>query len=167
MTALGQILAGARVTAAMVQGVAPLAAYKGADETVSTGVGTLQNDDALLLPVQANATYMWMLWLVYEGGAQGASDLKTGWALPTGTTAEFMRFGTSTGGTAIFGIISNQTNTPTVGTAGSGSRLGALYGGTLATGGTAGTMQFQWCQNTGTATATTVHTGSVLAAWQL
>ena len=66
-------------------GIAPLAAYKTLDETVTNST-TLQNDDALLVSLAANAVYLFAVLLDYEGAAVGTGDLKYGWGVPTGAT---------------------------------------------------------------------------------
>src|SRR5690348_8430193 len=92
--------AGSRILAQMLRNIAPLAAYKSLDETVSTGVGTLQPDDSLLLAVQPNAVYMWLLFATYSGGAAG-TDLMAGWSLPAGASMTYGRFGIPAGGAAL------------------------------------------------------------------
>lgn len=161
MTLITEFAAGQRLTAAMLRAIAPLAAYKSVDETVSTL--TLQNDDALLLPVAANATYMFVMMITYTGGTGASSDLKTAWTLPSGASLVLTSIGYNTSGV----VGSASSSGPVVfETSGSGTR-GALEIGTIAVSSTPGTAQFQWCTNTTPAVNTTVHAGSVLAAWQI
>jgi hypothetical protein len=163
LTALGQVQAGARLTAAMAQGVAPLSAYKSSNQT---GSGTLANDSALFLPVQANAVYYFELILGYQGGTGGSSDIKLGWSLPSGATMVYALQGNTTGGVATAGAWETQSSVPPLGTAGSGVPVGAVASGTIAVSSTAGTMQLQWARNSGS-TNPTVLAGSSLAAWQV
>lgn len=165
MTALSQIQAGSRILASVIRDVAPLAAYKGADEMVSTL--TLQNDDALFLAVDANATYLLIALVVYEGGTQGASDFKMGWTIPAGASLSWTRIGVDTTGAVTASAFSTSANTPAVGTNGAGAKRFVVLLGTLSVSSTNGTMQFQWCTNTTPAVNTTVHAGSVLGAWQV
>jgi hypothetical protein len=158
---ISEFAAGQRLTAAMLRAIAPLAAYKSADETVSTL--TLQNDDALLLPVAANATYLFVMMITYTGGTGGSSDLKTAWALPSGASMSLTGIGWNTSSVV---DIERSAGPFVFETSGSGTR-GALEVGTIAVSSTAGTAQFQWCTNTTPAVNTTVHAGSVLAAWQI
>ena len=163
MTNLAALYAGSRILAAAARGIAPLAAYKASDETVSTL--TLQNDDALLLPVAANATYMWVMFATYTGGTAGSSDLKSAWTYPSGATMLYGRLGVPASGGLAFakGIQSDVVNYQT-----SGSGTNAFFNiGTLVVSSTPGTLQWQWCTNTTPAVNTTVHAGSVLAAWQI
>lgn len=164
MGLLSQLNAGQRVTAAMLRAIAPVSAYKAADEPVSTE--TLQNDDSLALQLTANAVYLWVMVFHYSGGTQGSSDLKTAWSVPSAATMRYTRIGLTTAGAADVGGFTNETSTLTFGTSGTGTRS-VLMAGTVATSNTAGTMQFRWCQNNGTVTPTTVKAGSVLAGWQV
>ena len=170
MTALSQILAGARLAASAVQGIAPVPGYKGIDEPV-TSSAALQNDDALFLPVAANATYLWVCYLSYEGGTQGSSDMKFQFTGPSGATASytFIYYPTS-GGVGANTNISRATglsSVVTAGTDGAGVKLGLIMIGTLVTSSTPGSLRMQWAQNTSSGTATIVHAGSILAAWQV
>ena len=166
MTAANQLNAGSRLPASALRSIAPLAAYKGALESV-TSSSTLQNDDALFLTLLANATYDLDMFVAYNGGTQGSSDLKGAFAIPSGATL-------------VYGFNSNGlTSTPHVGFYGSGT--GAFTAGTGATTATnwtlrlsgtivtsaAGVLQFQWAQATSSATATSVLPGSKLTAVQI
>lgn len=166
MTAISQIPAGARLTASELQGVAPLAAYKGADETV-TSSAVLQNDDALFVTVAANATYKFQLWLNYEGGTQGSSDLKIGWSLPSGATIKGSATYINASGGSVVEVYFTNASTLAAGTNGAASIRGFFAKGTLAVSSTGGTMQLQWAQNTSSGTGTIVHSGSELSLWQL
>ena len=164
MTALGNIFAGGRVTAAMLQGVAPLEVIKGADETVSTL--TLQNDDALFLAVAANAQYDFLCFLDYEGGTLGSSDLKAQFTVPGGAALKYQALAQGTAGTQVSYGIRTAATANAFGTGGSGAAFGATMFGSLITS-LAGTLQLQWCQNSGTLVNTTVHSGSKLVLLQV
>lgn len=166
MTALGLINAGSRITASMLRAVAPLAAYKTADETVTSST-TLQADDQLFIALLANATYSWDLWLNYEGGTQGSSDLKTGWSLPASASLKGSAEYVNNAGSSIVEVYFTGASTLAPGTNGSGQVRGFTARGTITTSATAGNMQLEWCQNTVSATGTIVHAGSVLRAWQI
>ncbi len=165
MTSLANILAGQRLTAAMLRAVAPLAAYKGADESVTSSTA-LQNDDALYLALNPDAVYFFACMLDYEGGAQGSSDLKFAWAGPSGFTMAYGLLAITPGGGSSAGYLRGPAGA-SCGTTGTGNRWSALMTGSLTTGGSPGTLQLQWAQNTSSGTATVVHAGSVLAAWQI
>ena len=165
MTAIGQINAGGRITAVMLRDVAPLAAYKAGDQSVSSST-TLVNDAYLFVSVLANAVYYFSCFLDYQGGTQGSSDIKWAWSVPSGTTMRYTDTHVSTGGSSTVGALSTESTVPTAGTNGSTLR-GITMTGTVATSSTAGTLQLQWAQNTSSGTATTVHAQSSLALWQI
>lgn len=165
MTALGQITAGARLTAAMLRAVAPDAAYKSVDQSVTSST-TLVNDNALFLPLLASATYFFAFSIIYEGGTQGSSDIKTAWTFPSGTTMRYTPVRYNTAGTlASFPNI--QTDVVASATSGAGTLRSFQGTGTVITSTTAGNLQLQWAQNTSSGTATIVHAGSSIDAWQI
>jgi len=169
VTALGSLLAAGRLTSAAIQGIAPLASIKALDESVTSST-TLQNDDALWLPVAANAGYFVLCWLDYQGGTQGSSDLKLQWTGPAGSSLSLSAvYYPTSGGVGANTNLSAITGLSTLIEAGTdGARaLAMLMFGTLLTGSTPGTFQLQWAQNTSSATATTVHAMSALGAWQV
>jgi hypothetical protein len=166
MTAVSQINAGSRLTASMLRAVAPDAAIKGGDQTVTSST-TLVNDGGLFVSVAANASYVFQVFLDYEGGTQGSSDIKYGWSVPSGTTMRYTDFHISTGGTATAGGLSLESTVTAAGTNGSGNKRGVFMNGSVVTAGTAGTLQLQWAQNTSSGTGTIVHAQSYLALWQV
>jgi len=121
---------------------------------------------ALFLPLAANATYFFVCFLDYEGGTQGSSDLKFAWTGPSGYSIRYLLSAITTGGAGTNGFLRAAAGA-SVGTSGAGNTWGAVLTGTAGTGSTAGTLQLQWAQNTSSGTATIVHAGSVLAAWQI
>jgi hypothetical protein len=135
---------------------------KTADESVTSST-TLQNDDVLVLPVLANATYDFYMYLDYEGGTLGASDLKLSWSNPVSSTMRYQCSGIGTGGGWIGDVTRQGSDTYAVGTNGAGNLKAVTFFGTMITAGTAGPMQFQWAQNTSSGTATKVHAQSCFA----
>lgn len=170
MTALGNIYAGSRITASDVAGVAPLAVIKGADQSLASSTA-MQNDDALFLPVAANAGYLVECLLNYEGGTHGSSDLKWEFTGPSGATMVYTFVAYPVSGSIAAGNVNMgaATGLSGVGTAGTNGaqNLAVIMRGTLITGGTAGTLQLQWAQDTSSATATIVRAQSMLALWQV
>jgi hypothetical protein len=166
LTALNKIAAGSRITASEVQAVAPLAAYKSADQSI-TSSAVLTNDSALFVSVLASATYYFKMYIKYEGGTQGSADMKIGWAVPTGTTMSYERLALNTSGAADVGTPTDQSGTPTFGSNGAGNSRTLVAEGTVLTSTTAGTLQFKWAQGTSNGTATIVHAGSALVLWQI
>jgi hypothetical protein len=167
VTALNAIRAGARLTAAMAQGAAPLSAYKtSANQSAQsvTSSTTLVSDNALFLAVQANAVYYFELVIAYQGSSSG--NIKLAWSVPSSATMGYSVYGDS-GGSATAAPWATQASTTALTAAGATSPVGATLCGTIATAGTGGTVQLQWAQNASNGTATTVLAASVLSAWQI
>jgi len=165
MTALGNIQAGGRLTAATLQQVAPYCVIKGSDESV-TSSATLQNDDALFLAVAANTSWLFDCYLDYQGGTLGSSDIKWTWAAPSGATLVYGLSQLDTSGNNEASVSYAGSATVTAGTNGASLRSARMYG-SLIVGSTAGTLQLKWAQNTSSGTATTVHAQSYLTLWQI
>lgn len=158
------IQAGTRVTAALLTSLAPQSVIKGADETTVSNT-SLHNDNALLLPLIASATYIFALYLDFESattGSGGAGDIKWGWSVPSGTKMRYTVMNKTTGGVADDGLTWDETGVPTAGGRGAGVLAGVKLEGTVMAGATAGTLQFRWAQNTSNGTATIVHAQSSL-----
>ena len=136
-------------------------ALKTVNETVSSNT-TLQNDDALLWAVAANATYALDLRLLYNSGATG--DLKVQFTAPASATMSWGGIWANTSG-----ALTNPSNNnlASVQSMGGGGDFSATIHGTLTTVGTAGTLQLQWAQNTSDATNTTVYAGSWGSIWRV
>lgn len=164
MTALANIQAGGRVPASMLAAVAPEAAYKSTDQPVTNST-TLVNDNALFIPVLANAVYRFDCFLKYEGGVSPA-DLKFAFTGPTGFAMNYELFGLAAGGSSALGFVRAAAGS-TAGTTGAGNIWGMTMLGTVTTSSTAGTLQLQWAQNTSNGVATIVHGGSILSLWQV
>lgn len=144
----------------------PLAAYKAADQSVTSST-VLVNDNALSLSLLASATYRFDLFLNYEGGTQGSSDLKFQLTLPTGATCRFWMGRKDTAGTNTSSFLGSQATAYALGTSGAGVLTGMYARGTVSMSTTAGTFQLQWAQNTSNGTATIVHASSELEAVQI
>lgn len=152
---------GQTITAAELTSMEALYAYKSSDQSVTSST-TLVSDNALFLPVAANATYDFFCYLNYTGGTQGASDIKVQWTVPAGATLRFQPVGIGTGGGMGFGNTDSAASSVALGTQGSGTLCGATMLGTLIMSSTAGTLQLEWAQNSSNATATTVKAQSLL-----
>ncbi len=131
---------------------------KSADETITNST-TLQDDDELLFTPTINKTYGFMLFLLIANNS--TPDLKLAFTVPSGATiltadstwsAKFLQ-GTRDGTTA---------TAVTAGTA----DLFLVIGGRVIMSSTAGTFNFQWTQNTSSATAEIVKQGSFLVVWE-
>lgn len=140
---------------------------KTADETVTSDI-TLQNDDVLLFPVVANATYSFRLFLRYSAATTG--DLRFGFTLPAGAVGEKSSAhapltATSCVNTSTTTATNDITQTdPNVGGAGTGAGniCSLVVDGTVITAGTAGNVTLRWAQVASDVTATTVHANSWL-----
>jgi hypothetical protein len=166
VTSASNITAGARITAAGIQGTAPQATIKGADQSVTSSI-TMINDNALFTDLIADATYYFECCIFYQGGTQGSSDFQYQWTVPSGTTMIWADENITTGGAASVGTCWTQAANPTAGANGSGNKCSLVMKGTISTSSTAGVLQLQWAQNTSSGTATTVKAGSVLTLWQV
>jgi hypothetical protein len=136
----------------------PYIVRKTADESLASNT-TLQDDDHLKWTnVAANAIYLLEMAVFYEADA---GDFKYGFTFPTGLTMKFGHSGVYDIASA-FGNIANQTQAAPVFIGGIGAAIGLTLplSGIVLAGGSSGTLQFQWAQNTSSGNATTVLTGS-------
>jgi hypothetical protein len=128
---------------------------KSADETINA-VGTLQNDDVLFVPLEANAVYFAKLRLTYQSNA--TPGFKFGWTFPSGTTLPQWSFtGITTVPAFTYGLCVSGGVSGLGGTA-ADQALDAQ--GVIIVASTAGNLQLQWCQNTSNASNTIVRAGS-------
>ncbi|MGW3499371.1 hypothetical protein ACWDMY_01315 [Streptomyces globisporus] len=123
---------------------------KTADESVTSST-TLQNDNHLVLPVVANATYSLFLMCIFSGGTVG--DIKFDWTVPTGTV---LRWSDQTGTSGL------HSNVDVYSAPGGTTQVAFQVWATVVTSGTAGNIQFRWAQNASDATATIVRANSHL-----
>jgi hypothetical protein len=162
VTAAAQVLAGARITASIIQGVAPLAAYKATTQSVTSST-TLVNDSNLFLSMAANSVYVVQADLLFGGGSAG--NIKYTFTVPSGASGGFGIIQYSTGGTFQAFTSSAWTNTNTA--QASSPAQPAWLSGLLITSTVPGSLQLQWAQNASNATATTMGAYSYLTAWQI
>lgn len=175
MSVYPDIRAGAHLSGDLLRSMLPPQVWKTTDESVTSST-TLQNDDDLALPVEANATYALSGFLVWTGNETG--DIKFGFDFPASSTLHWGMVGpddTSTGfnsggtrGAGEWFVRINQTaGGSVIQFAGSTAPLMGLLEGTLFTGATAGTLQLQWAQFTSNGTATTLKAGSRMSLRRL
>lgn len=158
--------AGQRVTAAQLAAMLPTVVVKAADEAVTSST-TLQDDNHLILALEANATYTVEGVLFYDGQFN-AGNLKLTWSLPSGATFLWGVSAPATGGAAAFASQAVTTGNLSVGTYGTGgSKTTCRISATVVTSGTAGSMTLRWAQDASHATATTIYAKSWLRAWRL
>lgn len=159
-------LAGQTLTAALLTASQPDIVVKASTESVTSST-TFQNDDELLLSVEANATYAVELFLVHSSATAG--DIKIQFTGPSGATftwgAHGAEVGTTSSGAVTEVVMSSRTISEVV-QLGGGASTGtiAFVRGTLITSATAGTLTLQWAQVTSSASASQVRAGSFLKA---
>lgn len=158
---MAEFSAGQQLNAEHLNGILPLCAFKSADESVSNN--TYQNDDHLVVAVEANRDYIVEVLLLFTGGATG--DAKWQFTMPAGAVLTWGIYTIDTGGTIATVGNSNQSSpagNSQTGTVGTSTYRATFIRGTLEVGGTAGNFQLQWAQNTTDATATVLRRGSHL-----
>lgn len=141
-----------------------VAKHKTADETV-TSSAVLQDDDSLSFAIGANETWTFNLFLRVFAGAGG---FKYAFTIPSGASGRLDKYSniSATGSNAIDADIT---------TGGGDSSSLSITGtnqwqsyqpmfGYVINGANAGTVQFQWAQNTSNGTGTVVKRGAILTA---
>lgn len=129
-----------------------LLAVKTADESMTSDT-TLQNDDHLVVTLEASTTYVFELVLfVSEGGG----SVKAAFVVPSGSSLIWDSDSAVTG----FVTASGSSERITTTTGDSTARLG----GRVTTGGTPGDLQLQWAQNGSTPATSTLKAGSWIEA---
>lgn len=159
-------VAGMAFTAALIQSIAPITAWKAADTPRSNTV-TLANDSDLLIPMAANGNYIFAAFLFMTAATIGTGDLAVAFTWPTATGA-LCSWGSA--GLNSASAVPNWNGARN--TSGSLVALGcngasltwALLAGSCQNGGTAGNLQLQWSQNVSNATATTLKARSAMFA---
>jgi hypothetical protein len=138
-----------------IEGRIPRIAIKTADESINTTT-TFQDDNELLLTVEANSTYKCRLHLQTSSGT--TPDFKYQFSKPSGATTPSWNALYFTAAAALTASISGDALT----TGGFGADLPIEAYGLLITSSTAGTFGLQWAQNTSDAGSTIVRAGSFL-----
>jgi hypothetical protein len=160
MTAL--INAGQRVTADVLNELIPLNAIKAGDQHyVNT---TLVADPELFVQVNANTSYLFTSTLFVEGGANGSSDFKFEWTVPSGSALSLCipAYYYTDGGT--HGPVQiGEATVWTTGTEGAGKARPIFMTGSLTTGGSPGVVQLMAAKNSSGSTDAIIHAQSVVA----
>lgn len=158
----GQVLTASDVNTYFV----PKVAIKTVNESVTSST-TLQNDDELFLSLAANATYLIIAYIRFDGSTTG--DFKWQWTMPASGTARFgdlhQRVPETDSTAGVTDLL--QTDIGAIGCNGAGATLPLFQIGNATTAGTAGNLQLTWAQNTSNATATRVLTSSLLIAFRI
>jgi hypothetical protein len=156
------ISSGMRLPPARLNALGPLIARKTSDQSIASST-TLANDSALFLPnLVANAIYELRLHVLFRAAAGGAiPGMKVDFAVPSGASITGSAFqlsgslGLCVGNGAVGGIAAATAN-------------GIVQEfGLLVMGASTGTLNFRWAQNTSSASATTVASGSYLLLTQV
>lgn len=139
--------------------VTPLFVRKTSDETVNNSA-VLQNDDALVLAVEASSTYIVNLRVIVNSGT--GPDWKMAFTVPAGASGSVQIFEGSTPSTAAAVLQGPFSLTATLAFSTVAADQILLVQGVLVVAGTAGNLQLTWAQNAATASNTTVKTNSYL-----
>jgi len=141
---------------------------KTADESVTSSTAQ-QNDNELLLAVEANVTYIGALVVAATSAANAAGDINIGYTFPSGATLHFWSIGAhnalASGSQADLEAIVrlSATSGTTVTPYGlSTANINIVQPLLLTTSSTAGTLQMQWAQQSSNANASTVKAGSYM-----
>jgi hypothetical protein len=140
--------------------LAALSGVKSANQVISNTT-TLINDADMRFAVAANSLYEFHVFLRFSSPTGG--DWKSSFTVPSGAVAHFSVYGNLIGGT--FGGPGDFTDTSVVTSQGQGASTTqtANFFGWVDTAGTAGTLIFQWAQNTTNAGDTTLYANSYLS----
>lgn len=122
-------------------------ARKASDQTIDNST-TLANCTDLGVSLRASKAYELRGRIQYRANASTSSgpDIKFGWTFPTGLTMAYTAYGIATGSTTLAQFNNIQTTVLSIG--GFSSDLSVVFEGTVLVGTTAGTLQFQFAQNT-------------------
>jgi hypothetical protein len=128
----------------------PQAAVTTATQTQASNI-VLTDDTVLFVSVQANATYQVQMHLVFQGGGGGQAVMMN----LTGPSGASGSFSSNNSGNDEIPLNSGQTIVFALATIGVGAGNDQIMDvfGTLVVGATAGTLQFQWCQQNSSATS--------------
>lgn len=163
------ITAGQRITAALLNSMQPLYVQKPSDQSVTNSTVNV-NDTALLLALEANATYVVSGILSYSAHQDG--DIRMGWTVPSGGTFQWLCHAQNAGGTTGIstGVVVDMQNAgagtfPLGGADTSNATvMTGLLSGRIVTSATAGNLQLNWAQRVSHATASIMRAGSWVLA---
>ena len=147
---------------------------KTADESVCGGGGscsqltgtTLQNDDELVLPLQANQSYV-IEGFLFMISASATPDCKIAFTVPAGATMILgfhANYGDNNTTLASDVLTTSGTASSMIPNAGAGKENPIFISGTVIMGATAGNLTLQWAQNTNNSNSTTIRANSYIKA---
>lgn len=160
--------AGSKITSSNLNLGEPVWSYKTTDQSLTSNT-TMQNDNDLFLTLAANGTYFFDAYIVYaQNVVNGSGDIKSQWTVPPGANLYVTSFGTS-GASSLttYDVTAMPAQTARVWPANLGTAMAAEPRGYVQTGVASGALQFQWAQNTSSATALFVKAGSWLRMWRV
>lgn len=145
---------------------------KGSDQSITSST-VLTNDTALSLAIPAPGTYIADLMVYATSAANAAGDLNVGFSFPTGTlhysTPGALDPSIASGNTGTVtgsAILSATSGTSVIGVGLSTVTFGIhVHAHFVAT--ASGTLQFMWCQNSTSVSASTVKAGSHMTMRQV
>lgn len=154
---VGEVLSASDVNAWFV----PLAVIKPSGQSVTSST-TLVNDNDLVLPVAASASYIFECFLSFTATSGG--DLKWTWAVPAGASLLYQPVHNEGGATGLNNSTLTYSDANTIPAAGAGATVESVtMKGNLTLSSTAGNLQLRWAQNASNAGATTIRAQSHLA----
>lgn len=135
---------------------------KPSDESVTNST-TLQDDDALFAPVDANTDY-WVWCIIFYTGPSTNGDLKINWDGPSGATFTWVSDSLGSAATTTVGNLSRNDQDLSTSPAPATVAVDCVapVKGLLRIGGTAGTFKLTWAQATASATPCTIYAQSTL-----
>jgi len=149
--------AGEAPSATKFEALVPKIVAKVADETVNNS-SAMQNDNELFIAVAASKKYRLLSRIIYNSNS--TADMKFQFTYPVGLTATYSLLCVGSG-LATWAVY-EQYETGVGIVEGAGADRSIIINGTVAVGGTAGTLQLQWAQNTANLSNTVVKAGSYL-----
>ncbi len=119
---------------------------------------TLQSDDELSLPLQANETYI-IEGFVFMTATGSSPDCKVGFSLPAGATmilGYHANYGDNNTNMATDILLVSGTGSTMIPSNGTGKEVPIFISGSVVVGATSGNLQFLWSQNSNHNTQSTI-----------
>lgn len=158
------VYAGQQITADLLQSMCPQAVVKFSDQSLASNV-TLQNDNALFVPLTAGSSWYFDCYLDYEAASGGGvGHMQAQFVVPSGSTLRMQVVALNDAGSFIGNISSPSSTVIRLQGAGAGVLQAATFKGSVLTGATGGNLQLQWAQLNSNATPAIVHGNSYLTA---